>query len=69
MVGSEEKTPVFSTQKRRNPVTGRAYSWIVRSTSKVDDCYFLWDRRGVRPVLPQVLHLLSLQRQALHQRP
>ena len=26
-------------------------------------------RRGLRPVLPQVLHLLPLQRQALHQRP
>ena len=28
----------------------------------------LWRRRGLRPVLPQVLHLLPLQRQALHQR-
>ena len=26
-------------------------------------------RRGLRPVLPQVLHLFPLQRQALHQRP
>ena len=29
----------------------------------------LWHRRGLRPVLSQDLHLLPLQRQALHQRP
>src|SRR3954452_196712 len=27
---AQEKTPVFRTEKRRNPETGRTYPWIVR---------------------------------------
>ena len=37
---AQEKTPVFRTQKRRNPDTGRAYPWIVRSTAMVNHYYF-----------------------------
>jgi len=29
---AQEKTPLFRTEKRRNPVTGATYPWIVRST-------------------------------------
>ena len=29
---AQEKTPVFRTEKRRSPTTGRPYPWIVRST-------------------------------------
>ena len=29
---AQEKTPVFRTEKRRNPQTGQSYPWIVRST-------------------------------------
>jgi hypothetical protein len=35
-----EKTPVVRTEKRRNPDTGRAYPWIVRSTAMVNHYYF-----------------------------
>ena len=28
---AQEKTPVFRTEKRRNPETGKSYPWIVRS--------------------------------------
>src|SRR3954447_26618189 len=37
---AQEKTPVFRTEKRRNPETGRPYPWIVRSTAMVNHYYF-----------------------------
>src|SRR6516165_2401693 len=37
---AQEKTPVFRTEKRRNPDTGRTYPWIVRSTAMVNHFYF-----------------------------
>ena len=37
---AQEKTPVFGTEKRRNPDTGRKYPWIVRRTSMVNHFYF-----------------------------
>ena len=37
---AQEKTPVFRTEKRRNPETGRPYPWIVRSTAMVNHVSF-----------------------------
>ena len=37
---AQEKTPVFRTQKRRNPQTGKSYPWIVRSTAMVNQYYW-----------------------------
>src|SRR3954470_19259379 len=37
---AQEKTPVFRTEKRRNPDTGQTYPWIVRSTAMVNHFYF-----------------------------
>jgi hypothetical protein len=37
---AQEKTPVFRTEKRRNPDTGQSYPWIVRSTAMVNHFYF-----------------------------
>jgi hypothetical protein len=37
---AQEKTPLFRTEKRRNPVTGVSYPWIVRSTGVVNHFYF-----------------------------
>lgn len=37
---AQEKTPVFRTEKRRNPQTGAPYPWIVRSTAMVNHFYF-----------------------------
>jgi hypothetical protein len=37
---AQEKTPLFRTEKRRNPVTGASYPWIVRSTGVVNHFYF-----------------------------
>ena len=36
---AQEKTPVFRTEKRRSPVTGKSYPWIVRSTAMVNHYY------------------------------
>jgi hypothetical protein len=37
---AQEKTPVFRTQKRKNPKTGQTYPWIVKSTAMVNHFYF-----------------------------
>ena len=37
---AQEKTPVFRTEKRRNPKTGQGYPWIVRSSAMVNHYYF-----------------------------
>ena len=37
---AQEKTPVFRTEKRRNPETGKSYPWIVRSTAMVNQYYW-----------------------------
>jgi len=37
---AQEKTPVFRTEKRKNPKTGQCYPWIVRSTAMVNHYYF-----------------------------
>jgi len=37
---AQEKTPVFRTEKRRNPETGKSYPWIVRSTAMVNHYYW-----------------------------
>jgi len=36
---AQEKTGLFRTERRRNPVTGAAYPWIVRSTGVVNHLY------------------------------
>ena len=36
---AQEKSPVFRTEKRRNPRTGQPYPWIVRSTAMVNHYY------------------------------
>jgi hypothetical protein len=36
---AQEKTPVFRTQKRRNPTTGKSYAWIVRDSAMVNHFY------------------------------
>jgi len=37
---AQEKTRVFRTEKRRNPLTGATYPWIVSSTGVVNQFYF-----------------------------
>jgi hypothetical protein len=42
---AQEKTPVFRTESRRNPDTGRTYPWIVRGTAWVNHFYFYLSKR------------------------
>jgi hypothetical protein len=37
---AQEKTPVFRTEKHRNPETGVVYPWIVKTTAMVNHFYF-----------------------------
>jgi len=37
---AQEKARVFRTEKRKNPSTGGAYPWIIRSTAMVNHYYF-----------------------------
>lgn len=37
---AQEKTFVFRTEKRRNPVTGQTYPWLVRRAAMVNQFYF-----------------------------
>ena len=37
---AQERTPVFRTEKRRNPLTGATYPWIVRDSAMVNHFYF-----------------------------
>lgn len=46
---AQEKTPVFRTEKRRDPKTGRPYPWIVRSTAMVNHVYFYCVDRDFGP--------------------
>jgi hypothetical protein len=36
---AQENTPVFRTERRRSPVTGRPYPWIVRRSAMVNNYY------------------------------
>jgi hypothetical protein len=37
---AQEKTWIFRTEKRVNPITGKSYPWIVRGTALVNQFYF-----------------------------
>jgi hypothetical protein len=36
---AQEKNVVFHTEKRRNPVTGATYPWLMRSTGVINKFY------------------------------
>jgi len=46
---AQEKTRVIRTEKRRNPTTGQAYPWLVRSTAMVNHFYFYGVDRDFGP--------------------
>jgi hypothetical protein len=47
---AQEKAPVFRTEKRRSPTTGRPYPWIVRSTAMVNHYYIYAVDRDFGPL-------------------
>jgi hypothetical protein len=46
---AQEKTPVFRTERRRNPETGASYPWIVSSTGVVNHFYVYALDAGLAP--------------------
>jgi hypothetical protein len=48
------KTPVFRTEKRRNPQTGQTYLWIVKSTAMVNHYYIYAVDRDFGPFFLKV---------------
>ena len=66
---AQEKTPVFRTERRRNETDRRNYPWLVRSTAMVNQFYIYCVDRDFGPFFLKFSTLLSLQREALHQRP
>ncbi len=46
---AQERSAVFRTEKRRNPVTGAPYPWIIRSTAMVNAYYFYGVDRDFGP--------------------
>jgi hypothetical protein len=61
---AQEKTPVFRTEKRRNPETGHTYPWIVPLDCALvgdgEPLLLLLQGSGVRSLLLKVLFLLPL---------
>jgi len=45
----DKKADVAGTEKRRNPTTGQAYPWLVRSTAMVNQFYFYAVHRDFGP--------------------
>ncbi len=66
---AQEKCTVFRTQKRRNPITGRSYPWIVRGSVLVNCYYFYGVDRDFGPFFLKFCSYLSLPGQVLPQRP
>ncbi len=46
---AQENVPIFRTEKRHNPQTGRPYAWIVRSSAPVNHYYFYGVDRDFGP--------------------
>src|SRR6266498_2625924 len=47
---AQEKTPVYRTEKRRNPTTGAPYPWLVRATAMVNHFYVYAVARDFGPL-------------------
>jgi hypothetical protein len=56
---AQEKTPVFRTEKRRNPQTGYSYPWIVRSSAMVNH-FYCYCRDRTSALLFEILFVLPL---------
>jgi hypothetical protein len=60
---AQEKVPLFRTRKRRR-ADGSSYPWIAAETGVVNQYYCYCAGEDFGPVLPEVLQLLPVQRQA-----
>jgi hypothetical protein len=65
---AQEKARVISSVRRRNPVTGAAYAWLVHTNALVNHFYAYCFDDDFGPVHPEVLFVLPVHREAVHQR-
>jgi len=65
---AQEKVTVFRTEKRTGPRRQEVPVGSSRGATPVNQFYFYCPRCRLRPLLPEVQHLLPLQRQAVPQR-
>ena len=65
---AQEKTPVFRTEKRRNPQTGHTYPWIVRSSAMVNHFYCYCLDREFGPFFLKFCSYFPYNREALPER-
>jgi hypothetical protein len=65
---AQEKTPVFRTEKRRNPRTGQSYPWIVKSSAMVNHYYVYAVDRHFGPFFLKFCSYFSVQREAVPER-
>jgi hypothetical protein len=65
---AQEKISVISSTRGRNRDTGATYAWLVRKTVLVNHYYMYCFDDDFGPFLHQVLLVLSVHRQAVHQR-
>ena len=65
---AQEKARVVRTERRRSATTGATYPWVVDGSAMVNHFYFYCVDWRLRSLLPEVLLVLPLQRQAVHQR-
>ena len=63
------RSPSSAPRSARTPTRARSIPGSSSSHGHGQPVLLLLRRRGLRPLLPQVLHLLPVQRQAVHQRP
>ena len=66
--GGRRRRPRCSAPRNAATPHGDSYPWIVKTTGAGQPLLLLLRGRRLRPVLPEVLLLLSLQRQAVPQR-
>ena len=59
---------MLRTEQRHDPATGASYPWLHSTTAMVNHFYFYVFDDDFRTVLPEVLFVLPLQREAVHQR-
>ena len=67
--GGRRRRPPCSAPRNATTRNGESYPWIVKTTGRGQPLLLLLRGRRLRPVLPQVLLLLPVQRQAVPQRP
>jgi hypothetical protein len=66
--GPRRRAPVFRTEKRRNPVTGASYPWIVKTTAMVNHFYVYAVDADFGPFFIKFCSYFPYNAKSVHQR-